>query len=179
MGLISASSDSIARIISVIDDISFQTNLLALNAGVEAARAGEAGRGFAVVASEVRDLAQRTTTAAAEINTLIAEARAKVGEGETLVTVADRGLDAAVGVIETIAAHVLDLAQVSREQSASIAEVTSATEVLDLATQKNAEGVERTAHSGRSLLMAAQMLSQAIARFDLGTQPGLALSRSA
>ncbi|WP_223640706.1 methyl-accepting chemotaxis protein [Rhodobacter sp. TJ_12] len=168
MGRISASSEAIARIISVIDDISFQTNLLALNAGVEAARAGAAGRGFAVVASEVRDLAQRTTSAAAEINALIVEGRTKVTEGETLVSAADRGLEAAVKVIDAIAANVLELAQVSREQSASIAEVTAATEVLDLATQKSAEGVERTAHSGRDLLGAAQSLSRAIARFDLG-----------
>lgn len=179
MGQITASSDAIARIISVIDDISFQTNLLALNAGVEAARAGEAGRGFAVVASEVRDLAQRTTSAAAEIGGLITEARRKVGEGETLVGEADRGLAAAVSVIDAIVCHVQELAQVSREQSASIGEVTAATEVLDLATQKNAEGIKRTAISGRDLLSAAQMLSHAIARFELEPGQGATAPRAA
>lgn len=71
MNEVEASTDAIARILAVIDDIAFQTNLLALNAGVEAARAGDAGQGFAVVAAEVRGLAQRSAQSAMEISELI------------------------------------------------------------------------------------------------------------
>jgi methyl-accepting chemotaxis protein len=63
--------DAIGTITETIDKIARQTNLLALNATIEAARAGDAGRGFAVVASEVKQLANSTSNATAEIDTAL------------------------------------------------------------------------------------------------------------
>ncbi len=105
MARIENSSLSISSIIGVIDDIAFQTNLLALNAGVEAARAGEAGRGFAVVAHEVRELAQRSASAANDIKRLIDTSGQEVADGARFVRDTGAALTDIGHQVQIIAAH--------------------------------------------------------------------------
>ncbi len=106
MGQIEQSSREITNIIGVIDDIAFQTNLLALNAGVEAARAGEAGKGFAVVAQEVRELAQRSASAAKEIKALINTSSDLVKNGVELVGQTGKALEQIVVQVADINSNV-------------------------------------------------------------------------
>jgi len=164
---IQASSQKIADIIGVIDSIAFQTNILALNAAVEAARAGEQGRGFAVVATEVRNLAQRSATAAKEIKTLIAESADKVEGGVELVNAAGSTMDEVVSSFRKVASYVTDIANASREQASGIEQVTQAVTQMDEVTQQNAALVEEAAAAAESLEEQVAGLVQAVGIFKL------------
>lgn len=176
MSEIETSSRQVAQIIGVINEIAFQTNLLALNAGVEAARAGEAGRGFAVVAQEVRELAQRSASAAKEINTLLEKSEAHVQSGVTLVTRTGEALQKIGGHVQSINSNVSAMVTSSQEQSSGIQEINTAVNQMDQVTQQNAAMVEETTAAVHTVFGETETLNQAISRFQIsgqaGTQPG-------
>ena len=144
MEQITVSSGKISNIIGMIDDIAFQTNLLALNASVEAARAGDAGKGFAVVAVEVRRLAQSAAQASSEVKVLIDQSAREVTGGSKLVSDAAHKLGMMLAGIKENAQALDEIARASREQAASIEEVTVAVRTMDEMTQHNAALVEET-----------------------------------
>ncbi|WP_377287963.1 methyl-accepting chemotaxis protein [Rhizobium sp. SG2393] len=172
MQKIEASSDQVANIIGVIDEIAFQTNLLALNAGVEAARAGEAGKGFAVVAQEVRELAQRSATAAKEIKDLIRNSSVEVKNGVELVEQTGKALKTIETYIVTFNHHMDAIATSSREQATGLAEVNTAVNQMDQVTQQNAAMVEETNAAGASLAIESARLRELMSQFQLATQAG-------
>ncbi|KQO73720.1 PAS domain-containing methyl-accepting chemotaxis protein [Rhizobium sp. Leaf262] len=168
MDQISQSSGEITNIIGVIDDIAFQTNLLALNAGVEAARAGEAGKGFAVVAQEVRELAQRSASAAKEIKQLINTSRQHVANGVELVGQTGDALKDIANKVGLIDVNVTAIVEASKEQANGLAEINDAVNLMDQATQKNAAMVEETTAASHGLAREAESLRQLLTQFNVG-----------
>ncbi|QBI04894.1 methyl-accepting chemotaxis protein [Pseudoduganella albidiflava] len=179
MGAITGSSRRIADIIGVIDGIAFQTNILALNAAVEAARAGEQGRGFAVVASEVRNLAQRSATAAKEIKDLILASVDQVDAGSRLADGAGGAMADIVRSVQQVADLVAQISTASHEQSQGIGQVNGAIGDMDNATQQNAALVEEAAAAAESLRIQAAALEQVVGTFRLAAQDPAPASRPA
>ncbi|WP_245280919.1 methyl-accepting chemotaxis protein [Rhizobium sp. AAP116] len=174
MQRIEESSSKIRQIIDVIDQIAFQTNLLALNAGVEAARAGEAGKGFAVVAQEVRELAQRSSTAARDINGLINASTSNVSDGVALVLQTGERLHAIEDNIAAINDQIGAIVDASREQSARLSEINASVNDLDQMTQQNAAMVEETTAAAFALAQEADGLTEQVSRFTIGQREGSA-----
>ena len=165
MSEIQDSSTKIGNIIGVIDEIAFQTNLLALNAGVEAARAGEAGKGFAVVAQEVRELAQRSASAAREIKGLISTSTAQVTAGVKLVDETGTSLKDICEQVGGISVIIDKIAMAAREQAVSLREVSTAGDEMDKVTQQNAAMVEETTAASQTLVHETEILAQMVGQF--------------
>ncbi len=155
---INASNKKIAEITNVIDGIAFQTNLLALNAAVEAARAGEHGKGFAVVAEEVRNLAQRSATAAKDTQTLIEDRVVKAVNGGKLANKCTESLEGIVKNFSKVTTLTKEIANASVEQSEGIGQVSNAVQQMDQVTQQNAATAEEAASASEELSAQADTL---------------------
>ncbi|MBA3972783.1 MAG: hypothetical protein C0504_01040 [Candidatus Solibacter sp.] len=163
MGEIGTSSDKIARIIKVIDEIAFQTNILALNAAVEAARAGEAGMGFAVVADEVRNLAQRCAQAARDTAALIEDSISKSREGKVKVDQVAVSVQAFAENAEKVKVLVADVSTSSQEQARGIGQITRAINQLDQVTQTASSSAEESASASEELTAQSDAMNDIVA----------------
>lgn len=167
---ISNSSQDIAKIIKVIDEIAFQTNLLALNAAVEAARAGQHGRGFAVVAQEVRNLAGRSAKAARETSDLIDDAGKRVRLGVRIASETNAAFSQIAEDIEQVQTLVRNIAKASDEQSRGVAQINSALMEVAKTALSNSQQADEFAATTAEMGAATEHMRKEVSRFSLRKQ---------
>lgn len=164
---IKMSSNEIAKIIKVIDEIAFQTNILALNAAVEAARAGDSGAGFAVVAEEVRNLAGRSAQAAKDTANIIEKNIQLSKKGADISVIVSNSLEEIKDNAQKVRDLLSEITAASEEQSKGTAQIAKAINQMEHVTQQNAAMSQESSASSQELQEQAEELKWMAAELDI------------
>ncbi|PCJ21515.1 MAG: hypothetical protein COB02_02665 [Candidatus Cloacimonadota bacterium] len=164
------SSQDIAKVIKVIDDIAFQTNLLALNAAIEAARAGVHGKGFAVVAQEVKDLAARSAKAAKETEMLIEKSVQNIEQSNTKAIQSEESLNQVVSEFKKVDKASIEMQDSLNQQMISISEFTKALDSISEAIQREASISQNTSQIADLVLGIAEENKIKLSSFQLNSE---------
>lgn len=185
------SSQEIGDIVSLIDDIADQTNILALNAAIQASMAGDAGRGFAVVADEVQRLAERSSAATRQIETLVRAIQTDTNEavismeqtttevvrGARLAQDAGVALEEIEGVSKTLAALIQSISNAAQQQTSSAGQISLTMNVIQQITSQTSSGSTATAESIGNLAKMASQLRRSVSGFTLPAASALATDK--
>lgn len=154
------SMNNIIEKISIINEIAKQTNLLAINAAIEASRYGLQGKGFAVVAAEIKKLAERSYSAAKEINELSRIGMLQASEtGKTLLQI--------VPEIQQTAELVKQITLASKEQRINSEEINIGIQQLNKVTQLNAGASYELSVNSRNIAQQTENLKKLISFFKV------------
>lgn len=178
---LSESSQKISKVVSLISNFTTQTQLLAMNAAIEATRAGDYGRGFAVVADEVRSLAQQSSEATTEIETLVQEIQSETGAvstamdmgiqqvvaGTNLVTQTRQSLNEIVAATVQIRELIQGITSSTQAQTQQSQAMTQAMNEVAAIAQKTSADSTRIAQSFQNLLTTAETLQTSVGQFKV------------
>jgi methyl-accepting chemotaxis protein len=178
---LSEQTQQIGEITATVNEIASQSNLLALNASVEAARAGEHGKGFAVVAVEVRNLAEQSKQATAQVKTILSEIQRATNMAVMATEEGTKGVDNGVYLTQQAGETITQLAQSigdsanaaqlivasAKQQSAGMEQIALAMQNINQATTQNLASTRQTQQSAQGLAAVARQLESLVAQYEL------------
>ena len=178
---LSEQSQAIGMIIASVDDIAEQSNLLAVNAAIEAAKAGEHGKGFSVVAQEVKNLAEQSKQATAQVRTILndiqratstavmatEQAGNAVNGGSAQSTRTGEAIQTLARNIQTAAEASAQIAVSAQQQFAGVDQVTIAMENIKQASEQNVEGTRQMELAARNLDTLGRRLKDLVAKYQV------------
>jgi methyl-accepting chemotaxis protein len=178
---LSEQSQQIGDIIATVNDLADQSNLLALNAAIEASRAGEHGKGFAVVASEIRNLAEQSKAATAQVRTILSDIQRATNAAVMATEQGTKGVDNGMRLIDQAGNTIGELAEVIqqgaqsshqiaasvRQHSVGMEQIASAMSNINRATNQDLTAIANTQRAADELTKLASRLNALVARYHL------------
>ncbi len=178
-------SRAIGEIIMSVSDIADQSNLLSVNAAIEAANAGEHGKGFTVVAQEVKNLAEQSKQATAQVRTILRDIQKATNVAVMVTEQGTKAVEAGVaqsleagGSIRMLAKSMAEAAQSvtqiavsSQQQVLGMDQVVIAIESIKEASNQNVMSVNQVEKSMHRLLDLGHQLQQLVGRYKLENTP--------
>ncbi|MBI2837697.1 MAG: HAMP domain-containing protein [Acidobacteria bacterium] len=178
---LSEQTQQIGEIISTVNDIAEQSNLLALNASIEAARAGEHGKGFAVVANEVRNLAEQSKQATAQVRSILNDIQKatnsavmvteqgskEVDRGVLLVNQAGKVIHHLIDTITTAATAAEQIVSSVKEQTIGMSQISVAMGEIKQAASEMQDSAEQVVHIAQNLSEQCNWMNELVAKYKI------------
>lgn len=174
-------SQSIGQIVTTVEDLAAQSNMLAVNAGIEAARAGDQGKGFAVVAQEVRNLAEQSKQATAQVMAILGEIEKATNSAMLASEQGGKTVDAGVSQASQAGQSILQLASSMSDSTAAAAQIAASSqqqlvgvdqvvvsmEDVKHASLQNADGAKQLESAARNLKELGERLRSLVQHYKL------------
>ena len=178
---LSHQTQQVGDITAVVKNLAQQSRMLALNASIEAAKAGEAGKGFSVVAVEVKNLAEQSEQATAQVQKILENIRQAAEKAVMVTEEGTKGVDRGTGLVEQTGEIIRNLNDVIyeaalssqqiesavRQESAGIEQITTGMNEINQVTASFVESVRQTTEAMGNLAVIAKNMKAYVDTYKL------------